>query len=279
MGRKKTAAGEGESAGAVPRSAIMSSKGAAFKAGVRGAVARAALAKRGARLLDGPPSRAFATDTIMAPPVALRGSAGIPRDRRGLPEQEQNPELRPYKARGFGDDPGVYDEMLRTDGTVAGLSGFVKRTIASATPDIWIPPNPTMEEGRAAELLARFYGVDGRGAWLRGGLSRHVCQALRSMDYGFQGFEKIWEPWSWMGGVVLAPSGIYQRASRSVKGWVWDGDRLAGLTQETSEQPSAEATYWGLDAISLGMKEKKQVVIPADQLGRHIEGHCVLSCT
>lgn len=216
--------------------------------------------------LDGPPARTFETETIKTPPDRLRGTGGIPRDKNGLPEQEQNPELSPYKARGFGDDPGVYDEMLRTDGTVAGLSGFVKRAVSSAPADIWIPPNPTMAEGRAAELLARFYGITGQEPWLRGGLPRHVRQALRSMDYGCQPFERVWEPWRWRGQTVLAPSGIYQRATRSVKGWVWDGDRFAGMVQETTEQPSAGATYWGLNGASLGFKKKNKVVIPADQL-------------
>lgn len=266
MGRKNTAGEGGEGGRAQARSAIMGSKGAAFKGAARLAVAKARAAGRGRALLDGPPARAFGHEDIMAPPLVLKGDAGIPRDRRGLPQQEQNPELRPYRARGFGENPGVYDEMLRTDGTVAGLSGFIKRTISTATPDIWIPPNPTLEEGRAAELLARFYGTDGRQAWLRGGLPRHVCQALRSMDYGFQGFERVWEPWAWQGGVVLAPSGIYQRASRSVKGWVWDGDRLAGMTQQTTEGPSAEAEWWGLSGLSLGLKNKSAVVIPSDQL-------------
>lgn len=273
MGKKKTAASEGEvkragGLSSTDRSAALAQHSAEWRKVAPKLAARAVL--RGlagkSNQLDGPPARAFETEDIEAPPEKLRGRSGIPRDKEGLPEQEQNPELRPYKARGFGDDPGVYDEMLRTDGTVAGLSGFVKRAVSSAPADIWIPPNPTMEEGRAAELLARFYGLDGRGAWLRGGLPRHVRQALRSMDYGFQPFERIWEPWQWRGQTVLAPSGIYQRASRSVKGWVWDGDRFAGAVQETTEQPSANANYWGLNGAALGFKKKNKVAIPVEQL-------------
>ena len=250
------------------RAAIMAGKGEAYREAATKVQARSlhkAFAHN-SNLLNGPPARQLERDeTIKNPPAALRGSSGIPRDKDGLPKQEQNPDLQPLKARGSPDDPGVYDEMLRTDGTVAGLSGFIKRSVSSAPADIWIPPSPTMAEGRAAELMARFYGIDGGEAWLRGGLPRHVRQALRSMDYGFQGFEVAWEPWVWRGQVVLAPSGVYQRASRSIKGWVWDGDRLAGAVQEV-DAPSALAKLYGLDGASLGFRNKKRVVIPAEQL-------------
>jgi len=216
--------------------------------------------------LDGPPVRTFSTEVIKNVPTALRGRSGIPRNKNGIPEQEQNPDLYPLRARGFGDDPGVFDDMLRTDGTCAGLSGFIKRAGSTAEADVWIPPNPTMAEGQAAELTARFFGIDGRQAWLRGGLPRHIRQSLRSIDYGCQPFEKIWEPWAWKGGVVMAPSGIYQRATRSVKGWVWDGDRFAGMVQETTEQPSADATVMGLTWEALGFRKRNKIVIPADQL-------------
>lgn len=258
----------GPSMPAPVRAQVMAGKQAAYREAatkIQVKALRRAFAHN-SNLLNGPPGRALERDeTIKNPPPALRGSSGIPRDKDGLPKQEQNPDLQPLKARGSPDDPGVYDEMLRTDGTVAGLSGFIKRSVSSAPADIWIPPNPTMAEGRAAELMARFYGIDGQEAWLRGGLPRHVRQALRSMDYGFQAFEVAWEPWAWKGQVVLAPSGVYQRASRSIRGWVWDGDRLAGAVQEV-EAPSTLAKLYGLDGASLGFRNKKRVVIPAEQL-------------
>ena len=267
MGAVATLA-SGPSMSAEVRSAIMTKKGEAYREAATKIQVKAMrnAFHRHTNLLNGPPTRQLERDEVIKnPPAALRGSTGIPRDKDGLPRQEQNPDLQPLKARGSPDDPGVYDEMLRTDGTVAGLSGFIKRSVSSAPADIWIPPNPTMAEGRAADLLARFYGIDGQEAWLRGGLPRHIRQALRSMDYGFQGFEVAWEPWVWRGQVVLAPSGVYQRASRSIKGWVWDGDRLAGAVQEV-EAPSALAKLYGLDGASLGFRNKKRVVIPAEQL-------------
>jgi hypothetical protein len=221
--------------------------------------------------LDGPPRRAFEVADVQ-PSEALQpvGVAGIPRDSKGLPRTEQNPELKPYKARGFGEDPGIYDDMVRTDGTAAGTVALMIRSISTAPADVRGPANPTPAEAAAVELTRRFFGLDGGQAWLRGGLARHVRQALRSLIYGFQPFEIVWRPHTWRGRPVLAPSGVYQRASRSVKGWVWDGDDLVGMQQalprDSKESLPAWAEELGLTGAALGLGESKSVVIPSNRL-------------
>lgn len=266
--RAKTAASEGKVGGVVvagKQAATPAKRGGVSKARVAQAIVRAAA--HGVRHLDGPPRRAFETEVISDPPPALRGRAGIPRDKNGIPKTEGNPDLAPYKARGFGEDPGIYDDMLRTDGTAAGTVALMVRSISTAPADIWTPPNPTPAEAEGAALARRFLGLDGQAAWLRGGLPRHVRQACRAIPYGFQAFEKVWRPHMWRGRPILAPSGIYQRASRSVKGWAWDGDDLRGMVQEVAEDADAErAGVYGLRYSDFGFKNTKKIIIPSSQL-------------
>lgn len=236
------------------------------------AIAAKQMLRQKAMMLDGPPRREFEVETITSPPQSLIGGTGIPRGKHGIPKMETNPELSPYKARGYGEDPGIFDDILRTDGTGAGSLALVVRGISTAPADIWSPPNPTRAEAEGVELARRFFGLDGHAAWLRGGLARHVRQACRALPYGFQSFEKVWRPHVWRGRPILAPSGIYQRASRSVKGWVWKGDDMIGMTQRLlSDEKGSDGYFdaarsWGLDGDSLGLKDGKTVTIPAAQL-------------
>lgn len=238
----------------------------------RALIARAKARMGVERLLDGPPRRAeFLAD--VEPSAALQpiGTSGIPRGKHGLPKTEQNPELKPYKARGYGDDPGIYDDMVRTDGTAAGTVALMVRSISSAPAEIRGPQNPTPAEAAAVELTRRYFGLDGTRGWLRGGLARHVRQALRALIYGFQAFEVVWQPHMWRGRPILAPSRVYQRASRSVKGWVWDGDELVGMMQTLPKESKDSAPAWaealGLTGEMLGLaSDPKSVVIPANRL-------------
>lgn len=226
-------------------------------------------------------AREFEADGLAVPsvevprPSAAVGRSGIPRGKNGLPITESDPKFPPYRARGFGVDPGLYDTMLNTSGVLGGAVALIIREISSAPAGIKIPRNPTKKEGQAAELAARYTGLDGQGGWLRGGLPRHLRQAGRCIPYGFQPFERIWEAWEYPGlpgGVALAPSRVEMRASRSVKGWMWEGDRLAAMVQAYAEAEidMGMAFRMGLTAEQMGFGGwgywGKTVAIPAHQL-------------
>lgn len=213
-------------------------------------------------ILSEPPQRTFAA--IEQPlPESMLGSLGIPSEKHGIRTQEQNKDLSPYKARGFLEDPGVFDEMLRTDGTVAGTLALVSREISRARWVVEAPPKPTRKEAEAVELVNRFFGLDGREAWLYGGLPYHLRHAVKSLAYGFAPFEVTWESKAWTRARIMAPSQVRWRAPQSVVGWAWNGDDLAGLIQTTKNTKSGGG-YQGLLARLLG--EQNTVTIPVRQL-------------
>ncbi len=190
------------------------------------------------------------------------GWAGVPRGKGGIASQETNPDLKPYLARGFRDDPGVFDEMLRTDGTVAGTLAMVSREISRARWAVELPTKPTAKEREAGEMCERFLGLDGREAWLYGGLPYHVRLAVRALAYGFAPFEVTWSPRMWTRVQVMVPDRVRWRAPQSVWGWTWDGEDLAGLVQ--SVEPMAGTELERMVAAVLG--KPKTVVIPASRL-------------
>jgi len=138
-----------------------------------------------------PPDRIYATHEEPLPRAMADalGAAGIPRGKHGIATQEQNESLAPYMARGFEADPGIYDEMLRTDGTVAGTFAMVSREISRARWAIEAPERPTSKEREAAELSERYLGLCGRDPWIYGGLPHHLRQAAKALPYGFAPFE------------------------------------------------------------------------------------------
>jgi hypothetical protein len=183
-------------------------------------------------------------------------------DLGGIASQEQNPDLKPYLARGFKDDPGVYDEMLRTDGTVAGTLAMVSREISRARWAIEAPEKATAKEREAAEMCERYLGLDGREPWIYGGLPYHVRLACRALAYGFAPFEVTWSPRMWTRVQVMVPDRIRWRAPQSVWGWAWDGEDLAGMIQTIDPPKGSEMER--LIAEVLG--KPKTVTIPTSRL-------------
>jgi len=212
-----------------------------------------------------PPTRTFASIEEALPLEMTRaiGRVGIPTDKHGIRSQESNKDLAPYKARGFLEDPGIFDQMLRTDGTVAGTLALVSREISRARWVVEAPPKPTRKEAEAVELVNRFFGLDGREPWLYGGLPYHLRLAVKSLAYGFAPFEVTWESRAWTRVQVMVPSRVRWRAPQSVWGWAWDGDELAGMIQATKETTSGGGVQ-GLLGRLLG--QTSTVTIPARQL-------------
>lgn len=163
--------------------------------------------------------------------VRAQGIIGIPRDCRGVPEIETNPELAPYLARGYRDDPGVYEQMRRTDGTIDGMLSLVERELSRVPYHVVEPPDPTPEERRAADLTRAYLGIDGYTGWIKGGWRAHLKLALRSLQFGFAPFERLWTARNWQGQVIQVPTRLEWRQPRSVWGWLWRRDDLRAMLQ------------------------------------------------
>lgn len=211
--------------------------------------------------LSAPPPRTYSVFVEPASPDQV-GWAGVPRGRAGIASQERNPDLRPYLARGYREDPGVFDEMLRTDGTVAGTLAMVAREISRARWAVEAPEKPTAKEREAAEMVERYLGLDGREPWLYGGLPYHIRLACRALAYGFAPFEVTWSPRMWTRVQVMVPDRVRWRAPQSVWGWLWEGEDLAGMVQalDDTDPASTEATARAM------LGKPKTVTIPAERL-------------
>lgn len=208
------------------------------------------------------------TYSVFEEPISREASGwgGLPKGPRGIGSQESNPELRPYLARGFESDPGVYDEMLRTDGTVAGTLAMVAREISRARWAVETPERPTAKEREAAEMVERYLGLDGRQPWIYGGLPYHLRLACRALAYGFAPFEVAWSPRMWTRVQVMVPDRVRWRAPQSVWGWMWDGDDLAGMVQAL---PPDRVALGGVElsgGLSALLGQRRTVAIPAQRL-------------
>ena len=167
--------------------------------------------------------------------------SGVLRDMRGLPVYDSAPEMAPIYARGLEYDLGVYHEMSRGDSVIAGTLGALRTTIGRGTYTVQAQADETPAEQDARELLCAYAGLStdlGRRAprWsgaLEGGLTRHFYQAASRQVYGFAAFEVISSQHQWRGRTVVVPSRLKWIPPWSVARWLWQGDRVVGLTQVT----------------------------------------------
>jgi hypothetical protein len=161
---------------------------------------------------------------------------GLTRSDQGITRTEPTYALSPYRARGLGEDLGVYTRMAHSDPILAGSIALVAREVSRAEWIVEEPRNPTPEEKRATEIARVLLGIGGPRGLLRGSWARHIAHALRaSLTYGFAPFEIVWQTVDHPDlGLLVLPTDLYYIPSASVWGWVWDEGppyELAGLLQ------------------------------------------------
>lgn len=180
------------------------------------------------------PQRQGVSLSVTPTEAAAIGRSAARESWTGIPQVEDNARLHPYHARGLRDDHGVYHEMARGDGAIAGTLAILNREIVRAHYRVSVPTDATDEEREAGDLVAAMLGLGASRwshGWIAGGFRRLLYHALQSFVYGFSALEVTWAAREWRGRRVLAPSGAAWRAPWSVEKWIWQGDRLVGLTQ------------------------------------------------
>ena len=184
------------------------------------------------------------------------GTSGVLTDNKGRPKYDANQRrMSAVQARGLGTDHGVYHEMLRSDGAIAGVSALMRREVTRTHYRIASPRDATDLEAETAEFSRRFLGMDGTPGWLVGGLRRLLGHACQSFDYGFSALELAWDQRTWRGRPVWVPTRAEKRAAWSVEGWLWQGTDLVGMSQLVQ---TGATNLWG-GGFS-------RVVIPANKL-------------
>jgi hypothetical protein len=192
-------------------------------------------------------------------------SSGIPWHRYpnggNLPAYESSPRLQPYQARGLVHCPGVYHEMSRSDGAIAGVLALRVRELMRADWHIELPLDPTETEQAMARLAGRYLGLDGTYGWMRNGLRRYLYHAHLSTVYGFSPIEYAWDTREMDGRQWLSPSHVSWISPRSVLGWILRAgtQEIVGLLQEVQTRPGAIST--------------RRIVIPATRLINHVHNY------
>lgn len=141
----------------------------------------------------------------------------------GIITEDPNPMMKPYQTRGLKAQHGIYKQMRKTDGNVAGVSVASELPILSAEQRINVEQDATDEELAIRDFL--WY------CWERCKPSAFIGKAVRHEQYGFRAFEMIFEqaetPW----GLKWVPLPPEDRLPWSVKNWVFDGDTPVGFEQ------------------------------------------------
>jgi hypothetical protein len=133
--------------------------------------------------------------------------------------------MKPYQTRGLKARHGLWKKMRATDGNVAGVSIATELPILSAEHRINVEQDATDEEKEIRDFLWF--------CWERCKPSAFTGKAVRHEQYGFRAFEIMLEvqdtPW----GPKYVPTPPEDRLPWSVKNWVFDGDDVIGLEQES----------------------------------------------
>lgn len=164
------------------------------------------------------------------------GASGVLRDQYGRPRYDGNPDLTPVKARGLGANHGQYHEMWLSDSAIFGIFGLFVRQILAGYYQVTDDPKASHEEKTLGDMCRAYFGFDGSQGWLEGGLEHLLAQMLLSRIYGFVSFEIVPEVLTWvdddgMTRIVKVPGKVKLRHPSSVERWLWQGERLVGMTQ------------------------------------------------
>lgn len=222
---------------------------------------RAATVQRARRGAVDFPQRHYSTfeQAVPADATSRLSLPGLKRTRRGLTITEPTKALSPYLARGFGDDPGIFERMSRSDPILLGSLALISRETARAEWVLETPSRPSAMEAQASRLCRRYLGFDGTPGWLRRGWAHHIGHVIRTaLAQGFSAYEVVWSDVEWGElGQILVPSKLVAIPPQSVWGWVWNDQthELAGLLQ-VARRRGAGVNLLGRPAAT----------IPADRL-------------
>lgn len=195
---------------------------------------------------------------------------------------EQNPQLYPLWARGFGRDPGVFYELLNTptvETAIEKMVGAVQGAPIGLTPPT-IPSWLDTENNRLRMAQQWEYCQRVWHAWTRPeteyDLSLWTSWNLRTTPLmGFSLWEVVAEPvlWQLVGDPVpriyWVPSLPLWRAPWSVDRWIQQRDDIVGVILRNSQQSNLNGEV-GPSRVALGAD--KMLLVTARQMGKNPEG-------
>ena len=143
-------------------------------------------------------------------------------------DEEFNKALKPYKARGYMGDHGLYDKMRRTDATVNGVLLSQELPIRAAEWIVEPCDNPDERDLHIADFVA-----DNLFNRIEAGWDSFLLHALLFLQFGFILFERVYE---------RTPDGHHRlrklapRMPWSISKWVEDVEgNLVAITQRVKK--------------------------------------------
>lgn len=118
--------------------------------------------------------------------TVITGS-GVPGATSGLPTNERNGNLSPFRARGLYPNPGVYDAVLRGDPVASTGDMRQRRYVAGLYWEFLDPEDSTPEEQRQTDLVASWFD-----SIPDGGLSGLIQRVMSREARGFSLHEMVY---------------------------------------------------------------------------------------
>ena len=195
---------------------------------------------------------------------------------------EQNPDLQPLIARGYGNDPGVFYELLNTpvvetaiEQMVGAVQGAPIGLDRGKIPEWEQTPENAIRETQQWEYAQRVWR-EWTAPENEYGLNEWIEDVLRTAPlFGFALFEVMAEPrlWQLTGDdeprVYWVPSLPLWRAPWSVDRWIQQADNIVGVVLRCSQQSNSEGEVGPMRAA---LNADKMLLITARRMGKNPEG-------
>lgn len=197
------------------------------------------------------------TTTTLPEEVGIKNGKTGTEILSGMIQEEYNTDLQ------FPDSVKIYDEMRKSDATIAAVLKALKNPLLSAEWDIQAGGDTDRDKEVAAFVDKNVFQNLNFQDWLR--------QALSYLDFGFMYFEKVYQV---KGGMIewkeLAPRLQKAHYTWGITGTEWVDGHPAGVTQQLNSTDEAVITNYPTIPWS------KILLFTNDREGNNYEGVSIL---
>lgn len=214
--------------------------------------------------------------------------SGIP-SSYGKIRLEQDPELVPMRARGYGGNPGLFYDLLNSSEVESALEEYVSAVVSApySLEPAEVPPWFVEDE---AHLLAaiRHYEYAQRVwyEWTRAGLPRDLWTMASELArttpvFGFYVGEIVAVPYVWQltgdpyPRVYWVPKPLEWRAPWTVCEWLLQADRQVGVVLNNTYQVMSDGK---VGKFQIALPRRKYIHVQGRMLGPNPEGRSHLRC-